>query len=77
MIEVNDNNFYVDVIEKSSEIPILVDFWAPWCQPCLILGPVLEKIEREFPLKSIKEMRNATEKNPDRLDNHLDLANQY
>lgn len=48
MIEVNDNNFYVDVIEKSKEIPVLVDFWAPWCQPCLILGPVLEKLEREY-----------------------------
>jgi len=48
MIEVNDSNFYAEVIERSREIPVLADFWAPWCQPCLMLGPVLEKIEKEF-----------------------------
>lgn len=61
MIEVNDNNFYVDVIEKSKEISVIVDFWALWCQPCLMLGPMLEKIEREFQGKFILAKMNLQE----------------
>ena len=45
VIEINDANF--DSVVLKSEIPVLVDFWAPWCGPCKLLGPTLEEISLE------------------------------
>ena len=42
-----DKNFVKEVLEEK-EVPVLVDFWAPWCQPCLMMGPIVEKIAKEL-----------------------------
>ena len=46
IIEVTNQNFEKEILQ--SNIPVLVDFWAPWCQPCLMMAPILDELSEEF-----------------------------
>ena len=68
-IKVTDENFNEEVLEKSKKIPVLVDFWASWCGPCMMLGPILEKIAYDYDGKVIVA-KAAT-------DDNMDAARKY
>lgn len=42
-VDVTDATFQQEVVERSKQVPVIVDFWAPWCGPCKTLGPILER----------------------------------
>lgn len=64
---VTDSSFKQEVLE--SEVPVLVDFWAPWCGPCRMVAPVVEEIADQYKEK-IKVVKVNTDENPN-------VASQY
>lgn len=66
-INVTDDAFEKTVVK--ADLPVIVDFWAPWCGPCKMVAPILEKIAKEYSGKVLVAKVNT--------DNHSDWANKF
>ena len=60
-VEGTDSNFDKEVLEN--DVPVLVDFWAPWCAPCRIVGPIVEELAHEYQGR-LKVVKLNVDENP-------------
>ncbi len=67
MLELNKENFEQEVLK--SDIPVIVDFWAPWCGPCKMFGPTFETVSKDHDGK-MKFVKLNTEENPEIAQEH-------
>lgn len=68
MLELTTDNFEKEVLQ--SDVPVLVDFWALWCGPCIQMGPVIEALAEEYKEKGVKIGKLN-------VDDHNDVAARY
>lgn len=61
VVDVTIETFEREIIERSNQVPVVIDFWAPWCQPCLQLKPILEKLANEYQGKFVLAKINVEE----------------
>jgi thioredoxin 1 len=65
-IEITDKNFEKEI---SGKVPIIIDFWASWCGPCRMMGPVFEELSSEYDAKKLRFGKCSTETSPDVASN--------
>jgi thioredoxin 1 len=70
VVHVSDANFETEVLK--SALPVLVDFWAPWCGPCRMVGPVVEKLAKDYDgkLKVCKVNTDESQQTPGKYNIH-------
>lgn len=68
MLDITNNNFQSEVL--NSDVPVLVDFWAPWCGPCKMQAPILEELAKDLKDKAIKIAQIN-------IDENKELAESY
>ena len=68
-VDVDARNFNQEVLEASKSVPVIIDFWAPWCGPCKVLKPMLEKLAIEYGGKFRLVRINS--------DESIDLAREF
>ena len=61
MQEVTDEKFETEVLK--SEMPVMIDFWAPWCGPCQMMGPIVEELAGEYDESKVKIVKMNVDEN--------------
>src|SRR4249920_1859366 len=60
-VDVTDETFQDEVVDRSKTVPVVVDLWAPWCGPCRTLGPIIEKVVEDTAGKAVLVKVNVDE----------------
>jgi thioredoxin 1 len=66
-LEITDSNF--DEVVLKSDKPVLVDFWAPWCGPCRMVGPIVDELSKEYEGKAVVGKMN--------VDDNANIPSQF